>query len=140
MKILSIMMAGVVFTFVTAGAALADGGGMMPGMVMEAKSAHGTYADNSPAGFEAAKDQKRVYFFAASWCPTCTATDKALKASAKGIPAGVAIFKADFDSSTDLKAKYGVTHMDTFVQVDKDGAKIKSWNGGGAEGIAKNIS
>ena len=121
------------------GVVSADPGMMASGMVTEHKSGAGAYADYTKEGFDAAKDMKRVYFFAASWCPTCMATDKALKMTGAAIPAGVAVFKADFDFSVDLKAKYGITHMDAFVQVDKNGEKIAFWQGGGVDGIAKNL-
>jgi thiol-disulfide isomerase/thioredoxin len=112
---------------------------MRSDMAMEHAAHHGKYASYNKAAFDNAKDVKRVVFFAATWCPTCMATDKALKQSKANIPAGVEIFKADFDKSGTLKEKYGVTHMDTFVQVDKDGQKIALWNGGGVDGIAKNL-
>ncbi len=136
MKTFSIMMAGMALALTMTGVGLAQDQAMTQGSTA---SGHGTYAVYSQSGFDAAKDLKRVLFFAASWCPTCMATDKALKQPGVDIPAGISIFKADFDSSTDLKAKYGVTSMDTFVEVDKDGQKVTLWNGGGVEGIAKNV-
>jgi hypothetical protein len=44
------------------------------------------------------------------------------------IPAGVTIIKTDFDSSTDLRQKYGVTTQYTFVQVDSNGNEIAQWS------------
>lgn len=54
------------------------------------------------------------------------------------IPAGVVVFKTDYDSSTDLKKKYAITYQHTFVLVDPNGNEIKKWNGGGVAEIIKN--
>ncbi|MEK7564045.1 MAG: hypothetical protein AAB510_00550 [Patescibacteria group bacterium] len=45
------------------------------------------------------------------------------------IPSDLSILDVDYDNSSDLKKKYGVTYQHTFVQVDKDGNMIKKWNG-----------
>jgi thioredoxin-related protein len=37
------------------------------------------------------------------------------------------VYKVDFDNSTELRKKYGVTDKHTFVQVDKQGNKISMW-------------
>jgi len=39
------------------------------------------------------------------------------------------LLKVDYDKSTDLKRKYGVTYQHTFVQVDKGGHLLKKWSG-----------
>ena len=70
-----------------------------------------------------------VLFFRASWCPTCIAVDKDIKANLGKIPSDLAILDVDYDNSSDLKKKYGVTYQHTFVQVDKDGNLIKKWSG-----------
>lgn len=61
----------------------------------------------------------KVLFFHASWCPKCRALDEDINAN--DIPAGMTIFKVDFDTATDLKQKYGVTLQTTIVYVDDDG-------------------
>lgn len=61
----------------------------------------------------------KVLFFHASWCPKCRALDEDIEANA--IPAGMTIFKVDFDTATDLKQKYAVTLQTTIVYVDDDG-------------------
>lgn len=61
----------------------------------------------------------KVLFFHASWCPKCRALDADIEANA--IPAGMTIFKVDFDSATELKQQYGVTLQTTIVYVDDDG-------------------
>lgn len=72
-----------------------------------------------------------VLFFRASWCPTCIALDKDIKANLSKIPSDLAILDVNYDNSSDLKKKYGVTYQHTFVQVDKDGNLIKKWSGSG---------
>ena len=86
-----------------------------------------SYTDYSESAFASAS-WKKVLFFHASWCPSCNAADKNLKAET--IPEGVAIFKTDFDSSTDLRKKYGVVAQHTFVYVDDNMKKIKLMVGG----------
>ncbi len=45
------------------------------------------------------------------------------------IPENVNLLKVDYDSSSDLKQKYGVTMQHTFVLVDANGEMIKKWSG-----------
>jgi thioredoxin 1 len=70
-----------------------------------------------------------VLFFRASWCPTCRAVDADIKANLGKIPPSLTILDVNYDNSSDLKKKYGVTYQHTFVQVDKDGNLIKKWSG-----------
>ncbi len=70
-----------------------------------------------------------VYFFHASWCPSCRATEKAI--DAEGVPAGLTVVKVDYDSETDLRKTYGVTQQHTFVQVDDAGKELAKWSGSG---------
>jgi len=70
-----------------------------------------------------------VLFFRASWCPTCRTLDADIKANLSKIPGSLAILDVNYDNSTALKQKYGVTYQHTFVQVDKDGNLIKKWSG-----------
>lgn len=70
-----------------------------------------------------------VLFFRASWCPSCRAVDGDIKANLGNIPTSLTILDVNYDSSSDLKKKYGVTYQHTFVQVDKDGNMIKKWSG-----------
>jgi thioredoxin 1 len=70
-----------------------------------------------------------VLFFRASWCPTCRAVDSDIKANLSKIPESLSILDVNYDNSTALKQKYGVTYQHTFVQVDKDGNMIKKWSG-----------
>ncbi len=70
-----------------------------------------------------------VLFFRAGWCPTCVAVDKDIKANISNIPSDLSILDVNYDTSSDLKKKYGVTYQHNFVQVDKDGNLIKKWSG-----------
>lgn len=82
---------------------------------------------------------KVVYFFHASWCPTCRATEKSIEAD--GVPAGLTLVKVDFDTETDLRKQYGITQQHTFVQVDPDGGELAKWTGSisGADIKAKTV-
>jgi thiol-disulfide isomerase/thioredoxin len=73
-------------------------------------------------------DSKKVYFFHASWCPICQGIDKEINADMSKIPAGVTLIKTDFDGSTELRQKYGVTTQYTFVQVDNNGNETAQWS------------
>lgn len=101
-------------------------------------TASGRYVPYTAADFAAAKGKKRVLFFFAPWCPTCVPTDKNFQTNPDGIPEDVILFKVDYDSSTDLKRKYGITYQHTFVYVDEEGNAIQTWNGGGSQELTTN--
>lgn len=79
---------------------------------------------------QAATNGDAILFFHAGWCPTCKALDSDIQANLAQIPAGVTIFKTNYDTETELKKKYGVTYQHTLVQVDADGNMITKWSGG----------
>ncbi len=68
-----------------------------------------------------------VLFFNAKWCPSCQQANKSFLNNK--VPAGLIILSVDYDTSTELKKKYGVTYQHTFVQVDSNGNMIKKWSG-----------
>jgi pentapeptide MXKDX repeat protein len=76
-----------------------------------------------------AASKRVVYFFAASWCPTCKATYEELKTSAMKAPKDLALVVVDYDKEADLKAKYGITYQHTFVAIGAMGEKRKVWSG-----------
>lgn len=80
-------------------------------------------------------NQRAVIFFHASWCPTCRAASADFEANSSQIPNDVRIIRADYDTETTLKQKYGIVSQDTFVQVDANGNEITKWNSGG-QGIS----
>jgi thioredoxin 1 len=67
-----------------------------------------------------ASGQKVALFFHATWCPSCKALDGTINASLSAIPADTLIVKVDYDTSTEMKKKYGVTSQHTTVLIDKD--------------------
>lgn len=84
----------------------------------------------NPELFESAN---KVYFFHASWCPICQGIDKELQSDPAKVPNGVTIIKTDFDKSTNLRQKYGVTTQYTFVQVDANGSQVAKWTATSAD-------
>jgi thiol-disulfide isomerase/thioredoxin len=96
----------------------------------EAMEKHGSYITLADYNANISKytDSEKVYFFHASWCSICQGIDKEINTDMSKIPAGVTIIKTDFDSSTDLRQKYGVTTQYTFVQVDSNGNEIAQWS------------
>ena len=87
----------------------------------------GSYSDYDASKLSNAEHGTVILFFNATWCPTCVAANKNFNGSTP--PDGLTVLKVDYDDSTDLKRKYGVTYQHTFVQVDKTGKLIKKWNG-----------
>ncbi len=87
----------------------------------------GSFSDYDPAKLANAEKGKVVLFFSAAWCPVCREANKNFNASAA--PDGLTLLKLDYDNSTELKKKYGVTYQHTYVQVDKDGKLLKKWSG-----------
>lgn len=72
-------------------------------------------------------DSSVVLFFNAAWCPDCQKANESF--SSETIPDGLVIVSVDYDTSTDLKQRYGVTQQHTFVQVDSSGEQVAKWSG-----------
>lgn len=66
-----------------------------------------------------------LLFFDASWCPACFYIDKDIREN--GVPAGVTIIDVDWDSHYNLLEKYGVSQLDTIVEVDTTGKKLQKF-------------
>ncbi len=96
------------------------------------------YTDYSGPAFAQNDDRKRVLFFYAPWCPTCRPADAAFRAQSDRIPEDVVLLRTDYDSSADLKKRYGVTYQHTYVLVDGSGNEIRKWNGGGLDELIAN--
>ncbi len=91
----------------------------------------GSHVDyNEAAVTAAAKNGTAVLHFSAPWCPTCAALEKDIDANVAEIPAGLTIFRTDYDTMLELRKKYGVTYQHTLVQVDANGDQITKWSGG----------
>lgn len=84
-------------------------------------------------------NETKVYYFHASWCPSCKAIDEEIKADAAKIPAGVVLIQTDFDSETELRQKYGVTYQHTFVQVDNNGNSVAKWSATSLDDVVAGI-
>jgi thiol-disulfide isomerase/thioredoxin len=82
----------------------------------------GSYVDYD-ASKNAATQGRKILFFHAPWCPQCRALEKSIKE--QGVPSGITIFKVDYDSSSELKQRYGVTLQTTLVEIDQNGNAIK---------------
>lgn len=89
-----------------------------------AKAEAGKYVDYSQGALASTAGTKLI-FFHAPWCPQCRAIEADIKQ--EGVPAGVTIFKADYDSSQALRQQYGVTIQTTVVRVDDQGNLVKKY-------------
>jgi thioredoxin 1 len=98
-------------------------------MTSDAMSKAGVFTTYAPDALTKTEGHKNVIFFSATWCPTCQATNKDIQANLGNIDPKLHILSADYDTSTELKAKYGVTMQHTFVVVDGNGNLIKKTNG-----------
>jgi thioredoxin 1 len=77
---------------------------------------------------QAYSSNKKVYFFHASWCPICRAIEEDIESDESQIPEGTTFIEVDYDSSTALRQKYGVTYQYTFVQIDNEGNEQRQWS------------
>lgn len=95
--------------------------------VAMSKSGYITLADYN-SNKSSYSNSNKVLFFHATWCPICQSIDKDATSNPSKIPAKAALIKADYDTETSLKQKYGVTQQYTFVQIDNDGNQLKKWS------------
>ncbi len=99
----------------------------------------------SKDAYDQSVEQKRVLYFYANWCPTCKVANAEFTQKTEEIPEDITILRINYnDSDTDneekeLAKKYGVTYQHTFVQVDKDGEQITTWNGGGLTELVSRV-
>lgn len=92
-------------------------------------NARGTFETYSPSQVSQAEGTVVLGFFA-DWCPSCRALKGDIEANAGDIPSGLTILDVDYDNSTELKQKYGVTTQHTLVEVDSNGNLVQKWSGG----------
>lgn len=85
------------------------------------------YRTYSLEEIERAEEEHIVLFFKADWCPTCRLLDAHLRVS--DVPEDVLILYVDFDASTSLRQKYGVTVQHTLVLLDRARNVEKKWVG-----------
>ena len=92
--------------------------------------APGVLPFSTEAAAQALASRKQVvYFFAASWCPTCRETYRDLKANKGSIPEDLVIVVVDYDKSAALKARYSVGYQHTYILIGQYGAARKAWSG-----------
>jgi thiol-disulfide isomerase/thioredoxin len=94
-----------------------------------AKAAPGAYIDYADysANQERYADSDVVLFFNATWCPSCQEADGNLESAS--IPDGLTVVSVDYDTSDELKQRYGVTTQHTFVQVGAGGEQLAKFTG-----------
>ena len=88
------------------------------------KKQAGTYITYSSSAITSTKGIKLI-FFHAPWCSQCRLIETDI--NAQGVPDGVTVLKADYDSNQELRKKYGVTLQTTFVRVNDDGSLFKKY-------------
>jgi thiol-disulfide isomerase/thioredoxin len=95
---------------------------------------------NYKEGLVETTDGTKLLFFHAPWCPQCRDLEADIRD--KGVPAGVTIFKVDYDTSQGLRQKYGVTIQTTIVRVDDEGnlvEKFVAYDDPSLDAVVKNV-
>lgn len=78
---------------------------------------------------ELAKEKPTVLFFYADWCPSCQFAHKNFKENLDKL-SDLYLVVVNYDTSKELKKKYGVTYQHSFVQISPEGEALVKWNGG----------
>jgi thioredoxin 1 len=86
----------------------------------------GTYQAYDPELVTNSNAEHIVLFFHATWCPSCRALEKDILANKGAIPAGVEIYKVDYDTAIALKKQYGVTTQHSLIEIASDGTAKSS--------------
>ena len=73
--------------------------------------------------------ETKVLFFHASWCPECKKANAYLQSILPSGEYSRSVYKVDYDTAKELKAKYNVVYQHTFVVVDGNGVKLSSVQG-----------
>ncbi len=87
------------------------------------------YAENGAEALASAvigNGERSLLFFYAAWCPFCVQKEALLRTlyGAEDFP--LSIYKIDYDQSTELKARYGVTTQDTVILIDGAGQALQT--------------
>lgn len=85
----------------------------------------GQYVDYSETVLADTANTERVLFFHAEWCSVCNFHEGQIEQT--GVPEGITVIKADYDTEDALKDQYGVTVQSTFVWLDENGDAKQSW-------------
>lgn len=118
-----------------AGSALALSALSLPVMAETRKEADAVNFESVDQLKAIAEREPTILYFHAEWCPTCRATMVSFRGRWPEIQPGITLVIADYDTEEELKAKYGVTYQNTYVQVGRDGEKVQIWNGGGIDAL-----
>lgn len=84
----------------------------------------GTYQDYDGEKIAQSNADHILLFFHATWCPSCRALDSDIVAHRERIPAGVEIYKIDYDTATALKRQYGVTTQHSIIEITSSGEAL----------------
>ena len=90
----------------------------------EVSSPTGIYSQYSVNNLAQNSTGINLIFFCSPSNSSCKAIENEITNNLDKLPENFQILKADFDTATALKQKYGITNEATFVKVDKDGSKI----------------
>lgn len=82
----------------------------------------GNYTSYSETAL-AADTGTKVLFFHAPWCSQCRQIESGINKDT--VPNGVIVYKVDYDSSQDLRNRYGVTLQTTFIVLNQDNEALK---------------
>jgi len=85
-----------------------------------------------------AREAQTVLFFYASWCPTCRKAREEF-INRQNEFKNINLILVDYDNSTNLQKKYGVTYQHTFVQINENGDALAKWNGGDVDDLLTNV-
>lgn len=83
------------------------------------------YEDYTLEKLKNAKQEFKILFFHASWCPTCKAFEE--KILSQVIPENILILKVDYDTNLELRKKYNILTQTSFVIVDNNWNLLKRW-------------
>jgi thiol:disulfide interchange protein len=75
-----------------------------------------------------------VLYFHAAWCSTCSSFDQELRANPT-LPQELVVLQIPYDTATDLKIQYNVTHQHTLVLLDQSGKTREMWIGGDLQSL-----
>jgi len=90
-------------------------------MVATDTTAPGIYTEYTANAVADSTAERIFLFFHATWCPSCRALEADITANLNDIPPGVAIYKVDYDTATELKQTYGITRQHSVIEVTQAG-------------------
>lgn len=85
----------------------------------------GAYVTGVTGAEAIAKGEPAVLFFHAPWCPKCVKIDPELAQLFASEEFPMSLYKIDYDTEKELRAKYGVTYQHTFVLVTGLGEEVR---------------